>query len=80
LSSYPDLHRLTPAVHAAFDSIVLGGALKAYGMASFADVLTPADVRAIHAYLWREQRRLREEERSPVPADKRPAPTGRPLH
>ena len=81
LSSYPDLHRLTPAVHAAFDSIVLGGALKANGMASFADVLTPDDVRAIHAYLWREQRRLREEERSPVPADRRAAaPTGRPLH
>jgi hypothetical protein len=49
-------------------------------MASFADVLTPDDVRAIHAYLWREQRRLREEERSPVPADTRAAaPTGRPL-
>jgi quinohemoprotein ethanol dehydrogenase len=81
LSSYPDLHRLTPAVHAAFESIVLGGALKANGMASFADVLTPDDVRAIHAYLWREQRRLLEEERSPVPAAKRAAaPTGRPLH
>ena len=31
-------------------------------MASFADVLTPGDVRAVQAYLWREQRALRQSE------------------
>ncbi len=58
LSAYPDLHRLPAATHAIFDSIVLGGKLAPSGMASFADVLTPADSRAIQAYLIREQRVL----------------------
>ena len=62
LSAYPDLHRLPAATHAVFDSIVLGGKLAASGMASFADLLTPADVAAIHAYLVREQRKLWQEE------------------
>jgi quinohemoprotein ethanol dehydrogenase len=64
-SAYPDLHRLSAETHAALDSIVLGGRLASSGMASFADVLSPDDVRAVHAYLVREQRRLREEEREP---------------
>mgnify|MGYP003471923227 CR=1 FL=1 len=38
------------------------------GMASFADLFTRDDVRAIQAYLVREQRRLREQERSKPPA------------
>ena len=37
--------------HAQFDAIVLGGARKAQGMASFADVLSKDDAAAIHAYL-----------------------------
>jgi quinohemoprotein ethanol dehydrogenase len=61
LSAYPDLHRMPAEVHATFDSIVLGGSLKAGGMASFSDVLTPADVRALHAYFIREQRVLYKE-------------------
>lgn len=61
-SSYPDLHQLTPATHAAFDSIVRGGALAPMGMASFADLYSEDQVKAIHAYLIREQRRLRQEE------------------
>jgi quinohemoprotein ethanol dehydrogenase len=61
-SAYPDLHRLPPETHAVFDSIVLGGRLKQAGMASFADLLTPDQVKAIHAYLVREQRKLRAEE------------------
>ena len=66
LSAYPDLNRLTVQTHAVFDSIVLHGRLKDSGMASFADVLTPADVSAIHAYLLREQRKLwREEQGKP---------------
>lgn len=64
LSAYPDLHQLTPAVHAAFDSIVTGGKLRANGMSSFADIFSPDDVKAIHAHVVREQRRLWEEERA----------------
>ena len=67
LSAYPDLHRMPAAVHAAFDSIVLGGALAAGGMASFADVLAPADARALQAYFIREQRILFRESRATKP-------------
>jgi quinohemoprotein ethanol dehydrogenase len=52
----PDLRKLPPPVHAAFDDIVLKGALAARGMESFADLLTPAAVNAIHAYLIDLQR------------------------
>ncbi|MBM4185924.1 MAG: PQQ-dependent dehydrogenase, methanol/ethanol family [Gemmatimonadetes bacterium] len=58
LSAYPDLFRMAEGTHAVFDSIVLGGSLSANGMASFADLLSPADSRAIHSYLIREQRVL----------------------
>lgn len=57
-SSFPDLRR-TPALHdqAAFDSIVLEGALSANGMVSFRDKLQPGDTEALRAYLigqaWR---------------------------
>jgi quinohemoprotein ethanol dehydrogenase len=60
ISSYPDLFRLPAATHAAFDSIVLGGQLARFGMASFADVLKPEDAKAIRMYLAREQAKLRE--------------------
>ena len=46
-----DLRRMSPDTHAHFDDIVLGGARKAQGMASFADVLSKDDAAAIHAYL-----------------------------
>ena len=62
LGAYPDLHRLSAETHGNFESIVLRGSLASAGMASFADVLTRADVNAIQAYLVREQRKLREEE------------------
>jgi quinohemoprotein ethanol dehydrogenase len=64
-SAYPQLVRMSAATHAAFDTIVLGGRLTSAGMASFADVLSPADARAIHSFLWRTQRTLwRAEQRS----------------
>lgn len=83
LSAYPDLHRLTPAVHAAFDSIVTGGKLQSMGMSSFADIFTPGDVQAIHAYVVREQRKLWDEERAkgraqPAAKPDKPVGTGRP--
>jgi quinohemoprotein ethanol dehydrogenase len=54
---------MTAETHAAFDSIVLGGKLASAGMASFADVLTPEDAAAIHAFLVREQGKLYRRER-----------------
>jgi quinohemoprotein ethanol dehydrogenase len=46
----PDLRRLTPESHAAFQQSVLGGR-KALGMPDFTERLSPADVMAIHAYV-----------------------------
>jgi quinohemoprotein ethanol dehydrogenase len=46
-----DLRRMTRETHTQFNDIVLGGARKDKGMASFADVLSPADADAIHAYV-----------------------------
>jgi quinohemoprotein ethanol dehydrogenase len=64
LSAYPDLFRMTSATHAVFDSIVLGGRLASGGMASFSDLLSAEDSRAIHAYLLGGQRTLRQQEQS----------------
>jgi quinohemoprotein ethanol dehydrogenase len=46
-----DLRWMSKETHAAFKDIVLGGLRKDKGMASFADILTPDDADAIHAYL-----------------------------
>jgi quinohemoprotein ethanol dehydrogenase len=46
-----DLRHMAPETHAAFAAIVLGGTRAANGMASFADVLSPAETDAIHHYL-----------------------------
>jgi quinohemoprotein ethanol dehydrogenase len=51
------------ATHSIFEPIVLDGILASAGMASFADVLKSEDVTAIHAYLIREQRKLRQAKR-----------------
>jgi len=50
-SEAPDLRRMAPETHAAFNQIVLGGILKSAGMPPWDGVLTQADVDAIHAYL-----------------------------
>jgi quinohemoprotein ethanol dehydrogenase len=46
-----DLRLMSADTHSHFDDIVLGGARKAQGMASFADILSKDDAAAIHAYL-----------------------------
>ena len=46
-----DLRMMSADTHAHFQDIVIGGARKAQGMASFADVLSKEDADAIHAYL-----------------------------
>ncbi len=57
-SGYPDLKRMSAAAHAAFDSIVIDGALRNAGMASFQDVLSRDQAHAIQAYLQTETNRL----------------------
>ena len=47
----PDLRRMTPETHAAFNQIVLRGILQNAGMPPWDDILTPADAAAIHDYL-----------------------------
>ena len=47
----PDLRRSTAATHAAFDSIVRGGARRSLGMPSFKDDLSADQVRWIEAYI-----------------------------
>lgn len=47
----PDLRRMSPATHDAFDAIVLRGALSGNGMGRFDDVLSPSDAKVVHAYL-----------------------------
>jgi len=61
----PDLRKLPPAVHAAFEAIVLKGALGAAGMERFDDLLTEADVKAIHAYLIDQQRQGFQAQQAP---------------
>ena len=51
LNVTPDLRKLAPEFHNAFKDVVLGGTLAPGGMESFSDILTEADVDAIHAYL-----------------------------
>lgn len=46
-----DLRHMSPQTHESFFDIVIGGALQANGMASFADVLSESEADAIHAYL-----------------------------
>ena len=47
-----------------FAAIVRGGTLASAGMASFADVVSEADVAAIQAFLLREQAVLRAQEQA----------------
>lgn len=47
----PDLRRLSPAMHAQFNAVVLRGLLAPNGMGRFDDVLIERDADDIHAYL-----------------------------
>jgi len=48
-----DLRLMTPATHAEFMDIVIGGKRREKGMVSFADVISEADAKAVHAWLIR---------------------------
>lgn len=58
----PDLRRMQPGTHEAFEQIVLEGLLLQNGMPRWNDLLKPADVKAIHAFLIAEQGALRARE------------------
>ncbi len=57
----PDLRKMSPETHAAFNDILLSGAFAAKGMESFEDILSARQVETIHAYLidqsWRAYQR-----------------------
>ena len=58
----PDLRYASADTHASFADIVLGGTRVHAGMASFADLLDPDEVRAIHAYVVRRARETKQAE------------------
>lgn len=77
----PDLRMSSSDTFASYNDIVLGGALRANGMASFADTLKPDDVEAIRQYvlsqantLWNQAHPA--ESPSPAPAPGGPSPGG----
>jgi quinohemoprotein ethanol dehydrogenase len=58
----PDLRRMSPETHKAFDEIVLKGLYVANGMPRWNDRLTPAQSAAIHAWLIDAQAKTRADE------------------
>jgi quinohemoprotein ethanol dehydrogenase len=58
----PDLRRMQPEVHAAWDAIVLKGQRVPLGMPRWDDLVSPAESAAIHAWLIDQQARTRREE------------------
>lgn len=63
-SSTPDLRRLGPGLQALFKDIVLRGAVAPTGMERFDDLLSEADVDAIHAYVIAESWKAYREQES----------------
>jgi quinohemoprotein ethanol dehydrogenase len=59
-NGYPDLWNLPPGTHAAFQAIVLDGALSYAGMPSFKDALSVDDVKAIQAFVISDEINLRK--------------------
>jgi quinohemoprotein ethanol dehydrogenase len=62
----PDLRRLDPALHGAFNSIVLNGVYAPLGMGRFDDVLSPADAEALHGYLIDQAWQLKAQMANPA--------------
>jgi quinohemoprotein ethanol dehydrogenase len=57
-----DLRRMEKEIHENFERIVLEGMFVSLGMPRWDDIFTPAEVRDIHAYLIREQQKVRQHE------------------
>jgi quinohemoprotein ethanol dehydrogenase len=47
----PDLRYTNASMHQMFQQVVLGGALRQFGMPSFSEDLTAAQVRSIEGYV-----------------------------
>ncbi len=58
----PDLRRMSPETHQAFNDIVLKGALVQNGMPRWDDAMTGEDANALHAWLIDEQAKVRADE------------------
>lgn len=56
--AYPNLWNMSPGTQAIFRDVVLEGTFAYGGMASFGDVLSEADVAAIHAFIVSDQHEL----------------------
>jgi mono/diheme cytochrome c family protein len=61
----PDLRMTGPERQAAFEDIVLRGALRGTGMPSFGEKLTPEELVPLRAYIVSEARKLYEKEQAP---------------
>jgi mono/diheme cytochrome c family protein len=61
----PDLRMTNAERHAAYEDIVLRGALRGTGMPSFEGMLTPAEVAAVRAYVVSEARKAYEKQQAP---------------
>jgi quinohemoprotein ethanol dehydrogenase len=61
----PDLRMMSTERHAAFDDIVLRGALRGTGMPSFGEMLTAAEVEPLRAYIVNEARKEYEKQQAP---------------
>ncbi|MCJ2181803.1 PQQ-dependent dehydrogenase, methanol/ethanol family [Novosphingobium sp. 1949] len=61
-SGVPDLRRMPPEIHEAFDQIVLEGAFVPAGMPRWDDLISKDDAHAIHAWLIDEQAKERKRE------------------
>jgi quinohemoprotein ethanol dehydrogenase len=66
----PSLQRMAPGTHMMFDKIVLEGLLLQNGMPRWDDLLTPDQVKAIHAHLIDTQRKAFEDQSKGKPAAK----------
>lgn len=58
----PDLRRMNPGTHEAFDKIVLEGLFLPAGMPRWDDIVSKEDAHAVHAYLIDEQAKVRARE------------------
>jgi PQQ-dependent dehydrogenase (methanol/ethanol family) len=61
----PDLRMTGPERQAAFEDIVLRGALRGTGMPSFGEKLTPEEIVPLRAYIVSEARKLYEKQQAP---------------
>jgi quinohemoprotein ethanol dehydrogenase len=63
--SVPDLRYAEDPTHEMFEEIVLGGARREFGMPSFSQDITSAQVRLIHAYILDRARESAQTDAAP---------------